>query len=155
MRRAPFLSTACLAALVIAGCGSSSSSSSSSSTSTTTAAAPPPSSSASSAAPASSATASGGGGALTVAADPQGALKFSTTSLTATAGSDKITFVNQSPVGHNLTIADANGAVVGASPTFSGSSKTVSVTLKPGTYTYYCSVPGHRAAGMQGTLTVK
>jgi uncharacterized cupredoxin-like copper-binding protein len=43
---------------------------------------------------------------------------------------------------------------VGATPTFSGGSKTLVVHLKPGTYTFYCSVPGHRAAGMQGTLTV-
>jgi uncharacterized cupredoxin-like copper-binding protein len=31
----------------------------------------------------------------------------------------------------------------------------VSAQLKPGNYTFYCSVPGHRQAGMQGTLTVK
>lgn len=48
------------------------------------------------------------------------------------------------------------GAVVGATPTFSGAgTKTLSVNLKPGTYAFYCSVDGHRAAGMQGTLTVK
>jgi uncharacterized cupredoxin-like copper-binding protein len=29
------------------------------------------------------------------------------------------------------------------------------VTVKPGKYTFYCSVPGHRQAGMQGILTVK
>jgi uncharacterized cupredoxin-like copper-binding protein len=29
------------------------------------------------------------------------------------------------------------------------------VTLKPGSYEFYCQVPGHEAAGMKGTLTVK
>ena len=37
----------------------------------------------------------------------------------------------------------------------SGGSKTLSVNLKPGTYTFFCEVPGHRQAGMYGTLTVK
>ena len=47
-----------------------------------------------------------------------------------------------------------NGKTLGATPTFSGASKTLMVNLKPGTYTFYCSVPGHRQAGMHGTLTV-
>jgi plastocyanin len=57
-------------------------------------------------------------------------------------------------VPHNLTI-EQGSSVVGATPTFSGGSKTLTVTLKPGTYTFFCSVDGHRAAGMQGTLTVQ
>jgi uncharacterized cupredoxin-like copper-binding protein len=60
---------------------------------------------------------------------------------------------NASPVEHNVTIADA-GKVLGATPSFVGGSKTVTVTLKPGTYSFYCSVPGHKQAGMEGTLTV-
>ena len=36
-----------------------------------------------------------------------------------------------------------------------GGTSTVSENLKPGTYTFYCSVDGHEAAGMKGTLTVK
>jgi uncharacterized cupredoxin-like copper-binding protein len=44
---------------------------------------------------------------------------------------------------------------VGETPTFQGGSKTVSATLRAGTYKFYCSVPGHRQAGMEGTLTVQ
>jgi uncharacterized cupredoxin-like copper-binding protein len=60
-----------------------------------------------------------------------------------------------SPVEHNMTVASSSGAVVGETPTFHGASKTVSLNLKPGTYKFYCSVPGHRQAGMEGTLTVQ
>jgi uncharacterized cupredoxin-like copper-binding protein len=36
-----------------------------------------------------------------------------------------------------------------------GGTQKLKVDLKPGTYTFYCSITGHRAAGMEGTLTVK
>jgi plastocyanin len=36
-----------------------------------------------------------------------------------------------------------------------GGSQSEKIDLKPGTYTFYCSVTGHRAQGMEGTLTVK
>jgi len=58
-----------------------------------------------------------------------------------------------SPIEHNLTVAQGS-KVLGATPTFVGGSKTLTLNLKPGTYTFYCSVPGHRQAGMEGTLTV-
>ena len=56
----------------------------------------------------------------------------------------------------NLDMGNASLGVagIGATPTFSGGKKTLVVKLKPGTYTFFCSVPGHRQAGMQGTLTV-
>ena len=90
-----------------------------------------------------------------IAADPSGMLKYNTTSLTVKAGTDKFSFTNKASLAHNFTIQGSNGKVIGATPTFSGSTKTLTVKLKPGTYTFYCSVPGHRQAGMQGTLTVK
>jgi plastocyanin len=67
-----------------------------------------------------------------------------------------ISFTNSSTLGHNLTVAQGtSGPVIGATPTFQGGAKTLTLTLKAGTYTFYCSVPGHRDAGMKGTLTVK
>jgi plastocyanin len=36
-----------------------------------------------------------------------------------------------------------------------GGVSTVSATLKPGKYVFYCTVPGHEAAGMKGTLIVE
>jgi plastocyanin len=103
----------------------------------------------------SSAAAGGGSGGLAVAANPSGQLSFDKKSLTAKSGTVTIKFTNAAPVGHNLTIQQGtSGAVVGSTPTFQGGSKTLTVKLKPGTYTFFCSVPGHRQGGMQGTLTV-
>ncbi len=140
--------------LALAGCGSSSSSSSSSAA-TTSAPATTATRSSTSSTPAAPAGAEGGGKSLSLASDPGGQLKYDTTSLSAAAGKVSINFTNMAPLGHNVTIASSSGAVVGATPTFEGGSKTLSVNLKPGTYKFYCSVPGHRQAGMEGTLTVK
>jgi plastocyanin len=60
---------------------------------------------------------------------------------------------NMSPVEHNVTVSSGS-TVLGATPTFAGGSRSLELKLKPGTYTFYCSVPGHRQAGMEGTLTV-
>jgi plastocyanin len=80
-------------------------------------------------------------------------LSFDAKQLAAKAGIVTIAFTNASPVEHNLTVA-AGSAVAGATPTFTGGVRTLTVKLKPGTYTFYCTVPGHRQAGMEGTLKV-
>jgi uncharacterized cupredoxin-like copper-binding protein len=98
----------------------------------------------------------GGGGSTTkVSADPNGDLKFNTTQLTAKAGSDTFDFTNDSPISHDFTIETSSGQQVAATPTFAGGTKSVTANLKPGTYKFLCTVPGHAQAGMQGTLTVK
>jgi plastocyanin len=150
MKRFPIvLLSAAAIALGIAACGGSSSSSSSSAAPASSTS----SASSSTAAPAAKSTASGG--ALTIAANPTGMLMFTKSSLTAKAGTVTIAFTNSSSLGHNLTIQQGtSGPVVGSTPTFSGGVKMLTVKLKPGKYTFYCSVPGHRAGGMQGTLTV-
>ncbi len=134
----------------VAGCGSSSSSSSSATVSSA------PSSSASSASTSTSAASPApASSSVSDAADPSGQLKFTKSSLTAKAGEVTISFTNTSSLMHNMTIQQGtSGAVLGATPTFQGGTKTLTLNLKPGTYTFYCSVPGHRAAGMQGTLIV-
>ncbi len=119
---------------------------------TTTAASSTPTATTGTPAPASS-PAAGKSSKLALAADPAGQLAFNTKALTAKAGTVSIVMANMSPVEHNVTIAQGS-KVLGATPTFVGGSKTLTLNLKPGTYTFYCSVPGHRQAGMEGTLTV-
>lgn len=91
---------------------------------------------------------------LQIAADATGLLKFNTKSLTTKAGAVTITMTNSSPLEHNVTIAQGS-TVLGATPTFTRGTRALSLTLKPGRYVFYCSVPGHRQAGMEGTLTVQ
>jgi len=93
---------------------------------------------------------------LTLAANPEGQLAYDKTSLTAAAaGKVSIDFTNMSPLGHNVTLESSSHQILGATPTFQGATKLLTLDLKAGTYKFFCSVPGHRMAGMEGTLTVK
>jgi plastocyanin len=140
--------------LLLAGCGSSSNSSSTASSTPTSTAAPSTTKSTPAATPAP-ATGESASSALSLAANPEGQLKYSTSTLSAKAGKVSIDFTNMSSLGHNLSVESSSGKLEGATPTFNGGSKTLSLNLKPGTYKFFCSVPGHRMAGMEGTLTVK
>jgi plastocyanin len=97
----------------------------------------------------------GSGSAIDIEANPEGQLAFEEKSATAKAGKDTINFTNESPVPHDVKIENENGEEVGGTEIVSEGSESAEVELKPGTYTFYCSVPGHRQAGMEGTLTVK
>lgn len=92
-------------------------------------------------------------GRIEISADPSGALEFTTDSLQAKAGTVTIAMANPSPLPHNVAIK-GNGVDVKGKIVLEGGTSSVSADLKPGTYTFYCSVPGHEAAGMTGTLTV-
>ena len=93
-------------------------------------------------------------GVITMNADPSGQLKFDASSATATAGKVTINMTNKSSVPHDIAIK-GNGVSVIGSIISNGGVSTVSTNLPAGTYEFYCSVPGHEAAGMKGTLTVK
>jgi uncharacterized cupredoxin-like copper-binding protein len=102
----------------------------------------------------------GGGSAKTGTVDITAAqgLAFEQKSVSATPGKDgKITidFDNPNPVSHNVQVEGPGGNKLGGTKTITSGKTTATVNAKPGTYTFYCSVPGHRQAGMQGKLTVK
>jgi plastocyanin len=150
--------TALLAAgLLAAGCGGSSSSSSSTTASPASSTASTTASTSTSAATPSAATPAPAGAvqAVKLAADPSGGLSYNTTTLTAHPGKVTIDFTNMASLEHNVTVESAAGAKLGATPTFSGATKLLTLNLQAGTYSFYCSVPGHRQGGMQGTLTVQ
>jgi len=147
MKRLIILSAMVL--LVVAGCGGSSKSNSSSAASTSTST----TSTSTSSGGATPTTASGGGGGtqLKISADPS-QLKFNTSQLSAKAGKVTITMNNPSPLQHDVSIkggVNVKGNIVGQ-----GGKSVVTATLKPGKYTFYCSVDGHEAAGMTGELDV-
>jgi plastocyanin len=95
----------------------------------------------------------GGGGALTLTADPGGAISWEPGSLSASSGSVTIKLVNQSDIPHAVEV-EGNG-VEEESETVTGADTELTVDLEPGEYTYYCPVGDHRAKGMEGTLTVE
>jgi plastocyanin len=97
----------------------------------------------------------GSASAVDIEADPSGNLAFTSDTATAKAGKDTINFTNDSPVPHDVKIENESGEEIGGTEVISEGSNSAEVELEPGTYTYFCSIPGHRQAGMEGTLTVK
>lgn len=140
-----------VAALALVACGSSSDSSSS------TTEASGGESQAEQGGPAKEESGGGGGSASTLKfeADPNGELAYTSNSETAKAGKVTVEFKNPQALTHDVAIEDSSGEEVGATELIADGSDTTTVDLKPGTYTYFCTVPGHREAGMEGTLTVK
>jgi plastocyanin len=89
------------------------------------------------------------------APDSTGHLAFTSTEETAKAGKVTIEFVNPTMLTHDVLIESANGKEVAKTGLIYDGTFTMNTELEPGTYTYYCSIPGHREAGMEGTLTVQ
>jgi plastocyanin len=84
----------------------------------------------------------------------QAGLAFKFADAQASAGQVTLTAQNPQPTQHNIAV-QGNGLDQKGNIVANGGTSKVTVTLKPGTYTFYCSVDGHRQAGMQGKLTVK
>jgi plastocyanin len=147
MRMLSLTALLCALAIVAAGCGGSDdnngSSGSSANTQTTDTG--------------GGASDTGGGGAaqtLKLSADPGGALKFDKDTLTAKAGKATIVLDNPSSLPHAVEV-EGQGVEEESDTIGQDETAKVTVTLKSGKYEYYCPVDGHRAAGMEGTLTVQ
>ena len=99
-------------------------------------------------------TAKAENGVLEIPADPDGATAYKFASAEAPAGALTIRSKNDASVDHDIAL-EGNGVAEKGETVKDGGTSEVKVTLKPGEYTFYCSVDGHRAAGMEGKLTVK
>ena len=130
-------------ALALAGCGGSSNKNAASNTSGAATATSTPASN----------SGGGGGQTLQLAAPADGTLKFDKTTLDAKAGKVTIDFDNPADVPHAVEV-EGNG-VEQKTDQITKSKTSLTVDLKPGKYEFYCPVPGHRQAGMEGTLTVQ
>jgi plastocyanin len=97
-----------------------------------------------------------GAASLDVSTPSDGSLVFDPDGLDAKPGSLTITYSNPSPVQHSLAVESADGSVLGETQIFSGGEQEVTINdLTPGEYVFFCTVPGHREAGMEGDLTVQ
>ncbi len=112
----------------------------------------------------------GGGATIGVEADPGGELAYVQKSLSGSAGENTFEFDNPSSTEHDFCIDDdgetaASGEAIlvyhtgasnaiGCTDVITGETTTLTEDLDAGNYVFYCSVSGHREAGMEGTLTV-
>jgi uncharacterized cupredoxin-like copper-binding protein len=84
---------------------------------------------------------------------PASGLRYDQKVVHAHAGRIRIVFLNRSPLRHDVNV-ERGETELGKTRTIGRGTSSVYVTLKPGKYNFYCSVPGHEDAGMHGTLVV-
>ncbi len=99
-------------------------------------------------------SAEGPGGTLQLAADPA-AIAYDKTELSSPAGKVTIDFTNPGAIPHDVAIEAEDGEELAASELITEGKSSASAELAAGTYTFFCTVPGHREAGMEGPLTVE
>jgi uncharacterized cupredoxin-like copper-binding protein len=91
---------------------------------------------------------------LNLSADKSGKLKFNKSKLTVTRGKVTLVLKNPSDLPHAIAV-EGKGIDKDGKTVQKGGTSKVTVTLKKGTYEFYCPVDGHKAGGMEGKLTVK
>lgn len=96
-------------------------------------------------------------GLLEIPADPNGALAYTVSEATAPAGALQIDSRNESSVPHDIALQEGtDGAELAKGETVSdGGVSRIEVDVRAGDYTFFCTLPGHREAGMEGRLTVR
>ena len=100
-------------------------------------------------------TTSDGGASVSLTANPDGELAYEESTLSAPAGTVTIEFDNPASIGHDVVVEDQNATEITRTDVITGDMATAVGEFEAGDYTYYCSVDGHRDAGMEGTLTVE
>jgi plastocyanin len=98
-------------------------------------------------------TAEAENGVLEIPADPGGALAYTFADAEAPPGQLEINSPNESSVDHNIAL-EGNGVNEVGPVVADGGVSTINVTVERGEYQFFCTVTGHREAGMEGTLTV-
>ena len=88
-------------------------------------------------------------------ADPGGGLAYTSDTATAKAGKVTVDFTNPQALTHDVAIEDSSGKTIAQTELIEEGSDSTTADLKTAEYTFYCTVPGHREAGMEGTLSVK
>lgn len=73
--------------------------------------------------------------------------------LSARAGHIEVTLVNDGQIPHAFVIEGLEKDLL-LEVDAHGATRSGTINIRPGTYTFYCNVPGHRQAKMEGTLTV-
>ncbi len=92
---------------------------------------------------------------LDLTSPEDGGLVFEPETLEGESGVLTIEYINPSPVPHNVAIEEGAETLAQGATVTAGESGSATAQLEPGEYVLYCSIPGHRESGMEGTLTVE
>lgn len=147
MKKVAFAFALILAAFALVACGSSDDDTSDTSADTTT----------ESQTETGGGTAEGGsaGSAAAVDFEVGEGLTYTSDSASAKTGKVTVNLTNSQPLTHDVAIEDSSGKTIAQTELIAEGSDSTTANLKSGEYTFYCTVPGHREAGMEGTLSVK